>query len=193
MEIIPNDPMCLTVCAHQIAGHLATQERHRSAEAKRKAVEAEIARLDKVILHPSPELNGLLAEYGLGPIEHPVSARQFLKRPGAIYEIVQRIVPSEGSLHAIVIEQVELEIRYEGYIRKQQLQVERAHRLEARAIPDDFDYRGVSGLRGEARERLLWHRPSTVGQASRIQGVNPADISVLLVHLERYRRLPQGE
>ena len=186
-----NADLRLTPAGYRIG--LATEARYRSTEAKRIAIEAEIARLDKAILHPSPELNSLLAEYGLGPIEHAVSARYFLRRPGAVYEIIQRIAPSKAALSAKEIEQVELEIRYEGYIKKQQLQVERAHRLETREIPEDFDYERITGLRSEARERLLWRRPATVGQASRIQGVNPADISVLLVHLERYRRLPQGE
>jgi tRNA uridine 5-carboxymethylaminomethyl modification enzyme len=86
---------------------------------------------------------------------------------------------------------VAIQIRYEGYIERQERQVKRARRLEDQSIPDDFDYSAVTGLRNEAVERLSWHQPHTVGQASRIQGVNPADISVLLVHLERYRRQPK--
>ena len=98
-----------------------------------------------------------------------------------------------AELSAAVREQVEIACRYEGYIAKQANQVERARRLEGWALPEDWDYAGLTGLRLEAREQLARHRPSTVGQAARLQGVNPADISVLLVELERYQRRSGAE
>ncbi len=97
-------------------------------------------------------------------------------------------LPPAAALAAEAAEQVALEVQFEGYIGKQKRQVERARRLEDRHIPADLDYEAVLGLRSEARERLLHHRPGTVGQAGRIAGVNPADVSVLLIYLERYRR-----
>lgn len=178
---------------------LLPEARYRLVEAKARAVEEEIKRLARVTLHPGPELDALLAERGLAPLQAPLSAQQFLKRPGASYDVIAAVVPSEHrptgreplvppALWETVVEQVEIAMRYEGYIAKQQRQVERARRLENRCIPEDFDYQAVVGLRNEARESLMWHRPQTVGQASRIQGVNPADISVLLIHLERATR-----
>jgi tRNA uridine 5-carboxymethylaminomethyl modification enzyme len=164
---------------------LVPEERHQATEAKRRAVAAEKKRLAATTLRPSPEVNALLARHNLAPLEIPVSAYQFLKRPGASQEIIQALAPGEAQLSPEVAEQVTIEVQYEGYIEKQQRQVERTQRLEGRRIPDDVDYASVIGLRNEARERLALHRPATVGQASRIQGVNPADISVLLVHLER--------
>ena len=181
-----NADLRLTPLGYRVG--LATKARYRAAKAKGEAMEAELARLERIVLRPSPELDALLGEYGLQPIRTPVSARQFLRRPGARYEIIQAVVPSDKPLPAKVIEQVAIEIRYEGYIEKQRRQVARARRLEGRRIPEHLDYEKVIGLRNEARERLSRHRPATVGQASRIQGVNPADISVLLVYLERYRR-----
>lgn len=185
-----NADLRLTPIGHEIG--LATEGRYRAVEAKREAIKRETARLGRVILRPSPESDALLASHGLEPLKKPVSAGQFLKRPGASYEIIQRLAPSDAPLPLEVIEQVALQIRYEGYIDKQERQVERARRLENRRIPKDFCYDALVGLRNEARERLTGHRPATVGQASRIEGVNPADISVLLVYLER-RRSAQGE
>ncbi len=170
---------------------LASEERYRAAEAKRQATEAEIARLGRLTLRPGAELDALLAQRGLVPLQAPVSARQLLKRPGMSYEVVRTLAPTEQPLSAEVCEQVVLQLQYEGYIQKQQTQVERMRRLEERYIPEDLDYGHVLGLRNEARERLSWHRPGTVGQASRIQGVNPADIAVLLVHLEQRARTPR--
>ena len=94
-------------------------------------------------------------------------------------------VPPEEPLPKDVIEQVTIETKYEGYISKQHQQVERMQRLENKQIPTDFDYESITGLRNEARHKLTHFRPATVGQAGRIAGVNPADISVLLVHLEK--------
>ena len=172
---------------------LASAERYEAAQTKKRATEAEIARLGQVMLHPTPQVNALLAQYGLEPLQDSISAYQFLKRPGTSYEIIQAIAPSDAPLAPEVITQVSIAIRYEGYIEKQNRQIAQAQRLESRRIPEDLDYARIVGLRNEARERLLHHRPQTVGQATRIQGVNPADIAVLLVHLERHSRPAQGD
>jgi len=184
---------------------LLPEARYRLAEAKRRAIAEELERLDHIILRPGPELDGLLRERGLDCLREATRASQFLRRPGASYAIIEALAPSErrpgGSvpldppeLWTAVAEQVEMELRYEGYITKQQRQVERARRLETWRIPEAFDYDGVVGLRYEARESLMGHRPETMGQASRLRGVNPADISVLLVYLERAARgAPKGD
>ncbi|GAF74106.1 unnamed protein product, partial [marine sediment metagenome] len=181
-----NADLRLTPLGYRVG--LATEARYQAAAAKKEAIEAEVRRLEKTILRPSPELDALLSEYGLEPIRAPISARHFLRRPGARYQIIQAVAPSDQPLSDEVIEQVGIRIRYEGYIRRQQRQVARMRRLEGRRIPEQLDYDDVIGLSNEARESLSRHRPATVGQASRIQGVNPADISVLLVHLERRSR-----
>ncbi|MEA3407228.1 MAG: tRNA uridine-5-carboxymethylaminomethyl(34) synthesis enzyme MnmG [Chloroflexota bacterium] len=181
-----NADLRLTPLGHRVG--LVSEARYRATEGKRQAVKSEIARLKDTILHASPELNTFLKDEGVDPLSEAISAYRLLKRPGAGYDIVRRFAPPEAPLSHKAAEEVALQIRYEGYIEKQERQVERARRLEDRRIPEDFDYTAVTGLRSEAVERLSWHRPDTVGQASRIQGVNPADISVLLVYVERYRQ-----
>jgi tRNA uridine 5-carboxymethylaminomethyl modification enzyme len=137
-----------------------------------------------------------MADLGMEPLTEPVSARSLLRRPGAEYALVEPFAPAPAPLPAEVTRQVAIEAHYEGYIAKQRQQVERAQRLEGRPIPDAIDYAAVRGLGSEARDRLIRQRPSTVGQAARIAGVTPADVSVLLVYLERTRwrspSLPSG-
>ena len=186
-----NADLRLTPTGYQIG--LVTADRYRGVEDKRNAIAAEISRLDKVTLHPGSRTDAILQSHQLEPLRSPTSARQFLRRPGASYDTIDALVPSQTRLRPEVVEQVSIEIHYEGYIRKQMSQVARVRRLEDLRIPEAFDYGAVIGLRNEAQERLAWHRPETVGKASRIQGVNPADISVLLVYIEKYRRSPHGE
>ncbi|HBY98883.1 MAG TPA: tRNA uridine-5-carboxymethylaminomethyl(34) synthesis enzyme MnmG, partial [Chloroflexi bacterium] len=124
---------------------------------------------------------------GLEPLDDGVHALQYLRRPETTYALLSALLPPREPLLLEVAEQVEIQAKYAGYIEKQQLEVNRMRRLEDRRIPDDFSYEGLSGLRREALEKLTRIRPATVGQASRITGVNPADVSVLLVHLERHR------
>ncbi len=113
----------------------------------------------------------------------------FLRRPEVTYDVIETLSPAPHPLSPEVIQQVTIEAKYAGYIEKQRRQVERMKRLEERRIPQGFDYARVVGLRNEAREKLMRFRPINVGQASRIHGVNPTDISILLIHLERAARL----
>jgi tRNA uridine 5-carboxymethylaminomethyl modification enzyme len=160
-------------------------QRHAAVEAKRKAIESGLARLSKTWLRPTEEVNEQLAAWGLPPLDDGVNALQFLRRPEITYGMLQALAPERDPLSPEVAEQVAVEAKYAGYIEKQQQQVERLHRLEQRRIPDSFDYDSVVGIKTEAREKLARFRPATVGQASRISGVNPADISILLVYLTR--------
>lgn len=164
---------------------LLPRERYEQVEAKRQMIETEITRLKKTNLSPVNGTAEILADFGLEPISDGVNARQFLRRPEVSYEVIASLAPPPEPLQQAVAEQVAIETKYEGYIAKQQQQVERMHRLEDKAIPPDFDYDRLTGVRNEARQKLNHFRPATVGQAGRIAGVNPADISVLLVHLER--------
>jgi len=164
---------------------LLPRERYEAAEAKRRAVEEELARLGSLWLKPSDkDLNERLIAAGLPPLKDGVNALQFLRRPEVDYALVAELVPPPEPLSADAAEQVQIEAKYAGYIEKQRAEVARFRRLEDRRIPPDIDYEALVGLRAEAREKLMAVRPATVGQASRLEGVNPADISVLLVHLK---------
>ena len=127
----------------------------------------------------------MLTSASLPAIDDGLNALSLLRRPDASYTLIQSTVPPPERLPPEVVKQVEIETKYAGYIARQQAQVERVARLENRHIPADFDYRTVPGLRNEAREQLIQYRPLTVGQAARLSGVTPADVTILMVYLER--------
>ncbi len=164
---------------------LVSRQRHDAVEAKRQAVQAELERLKKTNISSANGTAKVLADFGLAPIENGVNALQYLRRPEVGYEVIEALTPPDEPLPEQVTEQVSIETKYEGYIAKQHQQVERMQRLETKPIPASFNYESIAGLRNEARAKLSHFRPATVGQAGRIAGVNPADISVLLVHLEK--------
>jgi len=168
---------------------LIDEERYRAVRSKERAVQEELRRLRETWLPPSEEVNKKLAAFGLDPIGDGINALQLLRRPEITYEVIEALCPSPYPLSPEAIEQVTIEAKYAGYIEKQRREVERMRRLEERRIPADFDYGAVVGLRNEAREQLARFRPATLGQASRLAGVNPTDISILLIHLERATRL----
>jgi tRNA uridine 5-carboxymethylaminomethyl modification enzyme len=161
---------------------------HEAVERKRRSIDEELSRLSNSWLRPTSETNELLANWGLPSLHDGVNALQFLRRPEVSYEMVETLRPNSRPLPADAAYQVATEAKYAGYIDKQRQQVERMRRLEDRHIPDSFDYDAIVGVRKEAQEKLKLFRPATVGQASRISGVNPADISILLIYLERARR-----
>jgi tRNA uridine 5-carboxymethylaminomethyl modification enzyme len=172
---------------------LLPSERYHHLQAKRQAVQAELNRLGETWLRPSDGgLNARLVQQGLPPLSDGVNALQFLRRPEVDYALVTALVPAAEPVAAEVAQQVQIEAKYAGYIEKQRLEVDRFRRLEDRRIPAGLDYEALAGLRAEARERLNSVRQATVGQASRLAGVNPADISVLLVHLKRWESGPGG-
>jgi len=180
-----NAELRLTPIGYQVG--LVPFERHRRVEAQRRAIQDELGRLGTLFITPNHGNAELLRDFGLEPLREGVNALQFLCRPEVTYQLISTLAPPPHPLPADVIEQVEIEAKYGGYIAKQQRLVERMRRLEERPIPSSFDYRTVIGLRAEALQKLLHFRPVTVGQAARIQGVNPADIALLLIHLERNR------
>ncbi|MDQ4077572.1 MAG: tRNA uridine-5-carboxymethylaminomethyl(34) synthesis enzyme MnmG [Chloroflexota bacterium] len=182
--LLRQDNADLRLTPHGYEVGLVECNRYEAVEAKRQAVEQELERLERSFLTPTTSNEALVA-LGLDPIEDGVNALQFLRRPEVDYGMVAQIVAPEEPLSTDAGRQVDIQAKYAGYIEKQMAQVERMRRLEGRTIPEDFDYEGLSGMRKEAQQKLAHFRPDTVGQASRIAGVNPADISVLLVHLER--------
>ena len=185
-----NADLRLRAVGHQVG--LVDEGRWRRTEEKRTAVAEETKRLEKLGIAPNDQVNRMLTSLGSSPLRNTISALQLLRRPAVPYEVVAALGPSPAPLSPAVREQVELETKYAGYIEKQRREVERMRRMEARRIPEDIDYDEIVGLRSEARDALRWHHPMTLGQASRIGGVNPSDISILLVHLERYRRGQAG-
>jgi len=181
-----NADLRLTPIGHEVG--LIGYERYAEVKSKRRAVQRELERLGRTWLRPSSAANKVLEEKGLPPLDDGVNALGFLRRPEVSYRLVAELLPPPAPLSPEVVEQVEIETKYAGYISKQRRQLEQAKRLEGMPIPADFDYERVIGLRTEARERLMCVRPATVGQASRLEGVNPSDVSILLVHLQRARR-----
>ena len=135
----------------------------------------------------SPEVNAWLESAGSTPLERGIRAAELLRRPQVTYRGLAPFDPERKALHPHVEEQVEIEIKYEGYLKKQRSQVEAMRRLETRPLGDGIDYQSIRGLRLEATEKLQKLRPATLGQASRISGVSPADLSVLLIWLEAGR------
>jgi tRNA uridine 5-carboxymethylaminomethyl modification enzyme len=171
---------------------LLPRERYEAMEARRDAVEAELGRLEDTWLRPGDDgLNERLQGHDLPRLDDGVNALQFLRRPEVDYGLVADLVPAPRPLPRHVAAQVEIEAKYAGYIEKQRVEVARFRRLEDHRIPPDLDYQALVGLRAEAQEKLARVRPATVGQATRLAGVNPADISVLLVHLKRLGSAPK--
>ncbi len=178
-----NADLRLSPIGYQVG--LLPRERREAVEQKRKAIEDELTRLKETWLSPSEEVNKQLQARGLDSLNDGVNALQLLRRPEVTYELLRTLIPLDSPLSSEVIEQVTIEAKYAGYIEKQRREVGRMKRLEERRIPEDFDYGVPVGLSNEAREKLRRFRPATVGQACQISGVNPADISILLVYLER--------
>jgi len=180
-----NADLRLSPIGHEVG--LVDGERFQAVEKKRQAIEDELDRLSDTWLRPTPETNQHLSGWSLEPLHDGVNALQFLRRPETVYAMLEALSPNPRGLAPDAAQQVTIEAKYAGYIETQRKQVRRMSRLEERRIPDSFDYETIGGIRKEAQEKLERIRPATVGQASRISGVNPADISVLLVYLERWR------
>ncbi len=167
---------------------LATEERYRRMVAKREQVEREIARLGAVRVPPSDTARALLEALGTAPLRESTSLADLLRRPEVGYEALAPLDRDRPELSREVVEQVVLALKYGGYLDKERAEVERFRRLESRLIPNDVDYATMPGLSTEARQRLQRVRPDSIGQALRVAGVNPADVTALLVWLERRRR-----
>ena len=167
---------------------LISQQRYDYLINKEEQIDAEVKRLEHLNVGPSPELNDYLSSVGTEPISNGVTLAKLLKRPQVDYGGLACADPERPQLSREVCEQVQLRIKYEGYINLQLEQVEAMRKLEKKLLPQDIDYSTLRGLRLEAAEKLAKVRPASIGQASRISGVNPADVSVLLVWLEQRRR-----
>lgn len=169
---------------------LISKERYDWVEKKEQLIADEIKRLDSVHVGANSKVQELLEQYGSVPLNTGTSLSELIRRPELCYEMLAPIDPDRVELPAEVIEQININIKYDGYIKRQIKQVEHFKKLEKKRIPEDFDYDDVGSLRLEARQKLKLYKPISIGQASRISGVSPADISVLLVYMEQmhYRK-----
>jgi len=183
-----NADMRLTPIGYEIG--LISEARYERFLQKKDLVEQEVRRLKAERIRPEDEqAQAVLAEAGSSPLTQVVDGLSLLRRPELTYAHVERISPSPLALTEEMKEQVEIQLKYAGYIEKQLLQVERMSKMEKKKIPDDIDYKDVHNLSSESRQKLSEIRPLSIGQASRIAGVTPADISILLVYLEHHNRV----
>ena len=180
-----NADLRLTEKGRQVG--LVSDERYARFVKRRDSIKNTIEILSEIRIHPNKETLAKMQEFELGSIHNTVTAADLLKRKEISYDDLKHIVELP-EISEDVKKQVEITLVYEGYIKKQLEQVERMEKLEEKLLPEDINYDEVSSLRDEAREKLNAIRPISIGQASRISGVSPADISVLLVYLEQYRR-----
>ena len=167
---------------------LISQQRYDWILEKERLIEEEIARVEKVNIGANKKVQALLEEYESTPLNTGTSLAELIRRPELNYEVLAPIDEDRPELPDEVAEQVNINIKYDGYIKRQIKQVENFKKLEVKKIPENFDYDDVNSLRIEARQKLKQYQPVNIGQASRISGVSPADISVLLVYMEQMRQ-----
>ena len=169
---------------HEIG--LVSDERYQKMLAKKAAVKAEVARLESLRLKPGSPADDFIQEHGDHPLKDSVTAATLLKRPYFNYQTLLKFIPApDQPLDRQVAEQVEITLKYEGYIKKEEVRVNRLKRMEAKKIPEDIDYSAIEGLATEGRQKLDKIRPETLAQASRISGVNPADLAILSVYIQQ--------
>ena len=166
---------------------LVSEEDYQKILTKEKLIQQEIQRVEHTNIGNTSEVQSLLESYNSTPLKSGTSLAELIRRPELSYEAIALLDKERPELPWDVQEQVDINIKYEGYIRRQLKQVEQFKKLEAKKIPADLDYEKVGSLRIEARQKLEEYRPISIGQASRISGVSPADISVLLVYLASAR------
>ncbi|WP_078414515.1 tRNA uridine-5-carboxymethylaminomethyl(34) synthesis enzyme MnmG [Priestia abyssalis] len=180
-----NADLRLTDIGHHLG--LISEERYGRFLAKKEQIEQEKERLQSTIIKPTAEVQQLIREAGGSELKDGIRGIDLLKRPEMTYEHIRQMIPADEDISEDVAEQVEIQVKYEGYIQKSLQQVERLKKLEDKKIPEDIDYEAINGLATEAKQKLKQVRPLTVAQASRISGVNPADVSILLVYIEQGR------
>ncbi|MGD6793874.1 tRNA uridine-5-carboxymethylaminomethyl(34) synthesis enzyme MnmG [Metabacillus indicus] len=178
-----NADLRLTEKGHKIG--LIKEERYQSFLLKKEEIEKEKERLSTVIIKPNQQTQDVIRQAGGSELKDGIRAADLLKRPEMNYDHIQALVPADEIISGEIAEQVEIQIKYEGYIEKSLQQVEKLKKMENKKIPENIDYDAISGIASEARQKLKEVRPLSMAQASRISGVNPADISILLVYLEQ--------
>jgi tRNA uridine 5-carboxymethylaminomethyl modification enzyme len=185
--VLRQDNADLRLTEKSYSAGLASEERYQRFIYTKQSVEKELERLENKFVSPGG-IKSFLESYDSTPLQNRISLAELLKRPEMNYEILAEIDPDRPKLSRHAVTQLEVQIKYQGYIVKQLQQIERFKKLENRKLPEEFDYNEIDGLRIEARQKLNQFKPVSVGQATRISGVSPADINVLLIHLEKKRR-----
>lgn len=180
-----NADLRLTEIGHEIG--LISPERYERFTEKKQEIEMEKERLQSIIIKPNEQVQSIIREAGGSELKDGIRAADLLKRPEMTYDHIHKMVPADKEISPDVAEQVEIQVKYEGYIQKSLQQVDRLKKMENKKIPENIDYDDIHGLANEARQKLKEVRPLSVAQASRISGVNPADVSILLVYLEQGR------
>ncbi|MBW3110488.1 tRNA uridine-5-carboxymethylaminomethyl(34) synthesis enzyme MnmG [Bacillus sp. MCCB 382] len=178
-----NADLRLTDIGHRIG--LISDDRYERFSAKKEAISAEKARLEAIRIKPTEETQSVIRDAGGSELKDGILAADLLKRPEMNYSHIKSLVPSEIELDPDVEEQVEIQVKYEGYIEKSLQQVDKMKKMENKRIPENIDYSAISGLASEARQKLIEVQPLSLAQASRISGVNPADVSILMVYIEQ--------
>ena len=178
-----NADLRLTPLGHELG--LVSDEKYEKLLEKQALIEAETKRIASVTVAPCTELNRVLCEAGTAPVQTGIRLIELIRRPQLSYDLLAPFDKTRPDLPYAVFEQVEINTKYEGYIKRQQAQIHEQKRLEESPIPQDIDYKSITNLRLEAIEKLERVRPQNVGQASRISGVSPADIAVLLIYLRK--------
>ncbi|SHE86429.1 tRNA uridine 5-carboxymethylaminomethyl modification enzyme [Seinonella peptonophila] len=186
-----NADLRLTDLGYEIG--LIKEKRYQRFQAKQQAIKSEIARLHQTRIRPTAEVRDQLVKMGTNEIQQVIELAQLLKRPELSYQNIASLSPSPTPLSEDVMEQVEIQIKYEGYIQKSLQQVEKMKKMEEKRIPNWVNYEMIEGISSEAREKLTQVRPLSLGQASRISGVSPADISILMIHMEQGNRAVRKE
>ena len=181
-----NADMRLTEYGYKVG--LISEERYKHLLEKKNMIEKEISRLKSIVIGGSDLVNDKLAQMNSTPLNNGTSLADLIRRPELNYDMIADFDPDRQPLPREVIEQVNINIKYEGYISRELKQVEHFKKLENKLIPANINYDDISGLRIEARQKLKDYSPRSIGQASRISGVSPADITVLLVYMEQHRR-----
>lgn len=186
-----NADMRLTPIGHQVG--LISDERYEALLNKKAMIEKEIERVNHVMIGGSKEVQEFLEAHQSTPLKTALSLAELIRRPELSYDLLEPLDKEREPLPEGVIEQVNINVKYEGYITRQLRQVEQFKKMEVKLIPETLDYNDISGLRIEAQQKLSAVRPHSVGQASRISGVTPADISVLLIYMEQFNRAHRKE
>ena len=181
-----NADLRLTEIGHEVG--LISEERYKKFCEKRENIEKEKERISKKVIKPTEKVNKFLENHNSSKIDNGVKLAELLRRTELTYKMLEEIDEDRPVLSEQVKEEVEIQIKYEGYIKLQNAQVEKAKKLENKLLPENINYEAIGGIRLEARQKLSKLRPRSVGQASRISGVSPADISVILIYLEQLKR-----
>ena len=180
-----NADLRLTDYGHQFG--LISDERYAEFEAKKEAIKEAKEKLAQITIHPTEEIQAYLESIGDDKMSAGVKADVFLRRPRVTIDDIERLTGETISSDRYVKEQVEINIKYAGYIKKEEVRINRLHRQEAKKIPADIDYSKIEGLATEARQKFEKIKPETLAQAERISGVNPADLAILSVYIQNGR------